>query len=94
MVKVPQDSCLDPKTCRSQMFDGAGNMSGKTKGAATQFCLKIENEKAVYFHCTSHELNLCLSKASKVPQVSNMISTIRFLGLLYKFSPKRQRKLE
>ena len=71
--------------CRSQTFDGAGKMSGKTKGAASQFCLKTENEKAVYFHCRSHELNLCLSKASKVPQVSNMISAMQFLGLFIDF---------
>ena len=69
LVKAPQDSRLDPKTCRLQTFDVAGNMSGKTKGAATQFCLKIENETAVYFHCVSHELNLCFSKVSKIPQV-------------------------
>ena len=33
LVKPPQDSRLDPKTCRLQTFDVAGNMSGKTKGA-------------------------------------------------------------
>ena len=65
-------------------------MSGKTKGASAQFCLRTENEKAVCFHCGSHEPNLCLSKTSKVPQ----ISTMQFLGLFYKFSPKRQRKAE
>ena len=69
-------------------------ISGKTKGAAAQFCLKTENEKAVYFHCASHRQNYCLSKRSKVPQASNMISTMEFLGLFYRFSPKRQRKLE
>ena len=60
------------------------------KGAAAQFCLKTENEKVAYFHRASHELNLCLSKASKVPQ----ISTVQFLGLFYKFSPKCNRKVE
>ena len=62
MVKALQYSDLDPKMCRLETFDGVGNMTRKTKGAATQFCLQIENEKAVYFHCASHELNLCLSK--------------------------------
>ena len=76
MVKALQDSGLDPKMCPSQTFDGAGNTPGKTNGAAAQFCLKTESEKAAYFQCASHELNLCLSKASKVPQVSNMISTM------------------
>ena len=41
-------------------------MSGKTKEVAAQFCLKTENEKALHFYCTSVELNLCLSKVSKI----------------------------
>ena len=94
LVKALQDSSLDPKMYCSQTLDGAGNLSGKTKADAAQFCLKIENEKAVYFHCASHELKLRLSKMPKVPQVSNMISTVQFLGLFYNISQKRQRKLE
>ena len=59
MVNILQDSGLDPKMCRSQTFDSAGNnVSGKTKVAAAQSCLSIKNEKVVYFHCASHELNL------------------------------------
>ena len=50
--------------------------------------------KPVYFQCVSHELNLCLSKTRKVPQLLNMITTMHFLGLLHKFSPKSQRKFE
>ena len=61
--------------CRSQTFDGAGNISGKTKRAVARFCLKTKSEKALYFHCASHELNLCLPK---VPQVSNMLSFFFF----------------
>ena len=48
-------------------------MAGKEKGAAAKFCFETGNEKAVYFHCTSHELNLYLSKASKILQVMNMV---------------------
>ena len=90
LVKAIQYSDLYPKMCRSQTFDGAGNMSEKTKGTAAQFCLKTENEKAAYFDCASHELNLCLSEASKVSQKSAM----QLPGLFYKFSPKHHRKVE
>ena len=79
---------------RSQTYDGAGNMSGKQNGASNQFCEIARNKKAVYFHCASHELNLCLSKASKVPDVHNMVSTMPSLGLFFKYSAKRQRILE
>ena len=40
--------------CRAQTYDGAGNMAGKEKGAATNFFSETGNEKAVYFHNTSH----------------------------------------
>ena len=69
-------------------------MSEKSKGAAVVFRSETGNESAYYFHCASHELNLCLSKASKVPQVFNMVSTIQALGIFFKYSSKRRRKLE
>ena len=52
------------------------------------------NESTFYFHCASHELNLRLSKASKVPKVLNMVSTMLVLDIFFQCSPKRQRKLE
>ena len=69
-------------------------MAGKEKGAAAKFCSETGNEKAVYFHCTSYELNVSLSKTSKILQVMNMVSAMQMLGIFYKYSPKRQRKLE
>ena len=75
LVKTSEDSGLNLMMCRSQTFDGAGNILGKTKRAVARFCLKTKSEKALYFHCASHELNLCLPK---VPQVSNMLSFFFF----------------
>ena len=69
-------------------------MAGKEKGAAAKFFSETGNEKAVYFHCPSHELYLSLSKASKILQVMSMVSTMQMLGISFKYSPKRQRKLE
>ena len=69
-------------------------MSGKSKKAAVVFRLETKNEGAVYFHCAFHELNPCLSKASKVPHVFSMFSTMQALGIFFKYSPTRQRKLE
>ena len=69
-------------------------MAGKQKGAAKRFQEKTNNPKATYIHCSSHELYLALSRASKVPEVYNMICLMQSLGVFFKFSPKRQRKLE
>ena len=47
-----------------------------------------------YYHCTSHSLNLSLSKACKVLEVQNMMSTLQILAIFFKYSPKRHRRLE
>ena len=85
---------LDTDYCRAQTYDGAGNMAGKQKGAARNFQLKTGNEKATYFHCASHELNLALSKASKVPDVYNMVCLLQSLGVYFTKSAKRQGQFE
>ena len=69
-------------------------MAGKVKGAANQFQVMTGSDRAPYVHCASHQLNLCLSKPSKVARICNMVSTMQSLGLFFKFSPKRQRLLE
>ena len=78
----------------SQTYHGAGNIAGKVKGVAAKFCAETGNEKATYSHCTSHELNLSLSRTSKVLQVVNLVSTMQLLSVFFKYSPKRHRKLE
>ena len=78
----------------SQTYDGAGNIFEKQIGASNQFCEITAKEKAVYFLYTSHELNLCLSKASKVSEVHNMVNTMHPLGLIFKFLVKLQIILE
>ena len=85
---------LDPQWCRSQTYDGAGNMAGAQRGAAQKFIEIADNPKAPYFHCASHELNLVLSKACSVPDIRNMVGTMQSLGVFFMYSPTRQRQLE
>ena len=65
---------LDPANCRSQCFDGAGNMAGIRNGCATTF--QQIASRAPYFHCASHDLNLVLCKACKVPPIHCMLETV------------------
>ena len=58
------------------------------------FQQKTGNEKVIYFHCSSHELNLALSKASKVPDVYNIVCLLQSLGIYFVKSPKRQGHFE
>lgn len=69
---------LDIGMCRGQGYDGAANMGGKSKGAASIICSKFP--KALYFHCTSHKLNLCIARSCKLNSVMNMMDTITCLA--------------
>ena len=94
IINALNNAGLNPLMYRAQTCDGVGNMAGMEKGAAAKFRSKTGNKKAVYFHCISHKLNLFLSRASKILQVMNRVSTMQMLDIFFKYSPKRQRKLE
>ena len=66
IINALQNAALNPQMCRAQTYDGAGNVAGNEKGATAIFYSESGNENAFYFHCTSHELNLSLPKASKI----------------------------
>ena len=57
IINTLNNANLNPEMCRGQTYDGAGNIAGKEKGTAAKFCSKTGNERAVYFCCSSHELN-------------------------------------
>ena len=76
---------LDTSLCSSQAYNGTGNMSGEQKCATNQLCEITAKKKNSLFYCESHELKLCLSKASNVPDVHNMVSTMKSLGSFSNF---------
>ena len=83
---------IDTKRCQGQGYDGTSNMSSAVKGCQGRF--KRVAPLATYYHCASHQLNLCLSKAATVPEVHSMVCTLKCLGLFFKYSAKCQRALE
>ena len=54
------------KLC-GQAYDGAGAMAGKTRGVAAR--IMASYPKAVYTHCSSHVLNLCVVRSANIPDV-------------------------
>ena len=85
-------SSLDIQLCRSQTMDGAGNMDGKQAGCAARFT-KL-SRKAVHHYCSSHDRNLALCKCCQLKEVHIILDTLKQLGLFFKYSPKRSRRLE
>ena len=83
---------LDPSKLRGQAYDGAGNMSGKTKGAAAR--ISSEFPLAHYSHCASHCLNLAIVNSFDEVNIRNMIGIVNRVSIYFSAHPKRQRKLE
>ena len=83
---------FDMTLCRGQGYDGAGNMAGKCVGAAK--LLRDKYPKALYLHCASHRLNLCVVHCLQLTSVSNMFSVVTSVSNFFNFSPKRQKCLE
>lgn len=60
-------------------------MSGQQRGCAAQF--QVLSPRALYSHCSSHDLNLALSKASSLSEIHSMLSAIQSLGIFLKCFP-------
>ena len=55
---------LDMNKLQGHCYDGAGNMSGIHSGASSVIMKKFP--KALYFHCSSHRLNLVVAANCKI----------------------------
>ena len=82
-----RDRGLSIDDCRGQGYDGAGNMAGRLSGAAAR--IQAVQDKAIYVHCNSHILNLCVASCCKELLVSNMMEHVRVVSEFFNFSPKR-----
>ena len=78
--------------CRGQCFDGAGNMARKCKGAAAR--ISKDHTLAIYTHCASHRLNLCVAASCQLQSVKNMMNSVRVISDFFNNSPKKQLLLE
>ena len=94
IIKALDDVGLNIEKCRAKPYDGAGIVAGKQQEPVNQLKVKPSNENAMYSHCASYELNLALSKSSKVSDIYNMVCLLQALGKFFVNSPKRKQELE
>ena len=78
---------LPLENCRGQGYDGASAMSSNTVGVAGRILSK--NPKAPYVHCSSHRLNLVVSKACKLTPVIQMLGVAQKITTFFSPSPQR-----
>jgi len=67
LLGILAETGIDKTNMVGQGYDGAGAMSGIDNGV--QKHIRDICSSAIYVHCASHCLNLCLSKASSVPAI-------------------------
>ena len=79
---------LTMENCRGQTYDGAGSMAGCVRGISTR--IQAMYSKALYTHCTSHVLNLCVVNGLDLRIVKNMMGLADSIAKFFKNSPKRQ----
>lgn len=76
------------KQLRGQGYDGGSNMAGRVTGLQKR--ISDENPKALYFHCSGHQLNLAVQDACHKNVIASQAMTI--LNSVIDFirdSPKR-----
>lgn len=83
---------LDRNNCSRQYYDGAGNMAGVSKGAAS--IIESKYPKALHFQCTSHKLNHYVAHSCKIASVMNMMDAVTCLANFFNYTPQRQKRLE
>ena len=77
---------LDPANIVGQGYNGAGNMSGHTKGVRAR--ISALHPAAVYVQCENHNLNLAIVHTCKQRIVSNMFTSFREILYFLTSSPK------
>ena len=83
---------VDISFCRGQGYDGASNMSSSTKGVQAR--IREASPLALYTHCQSHQLNLCIVKTCSLPKIRNASGVISEIAKFFNYSPKRQHFFE
>ena len=61
-------------------------MSGKCSGVAKM--INDENPLAIFIHCFTHRLNLCVSAACNIRVIKNMMDKVRCVSEFFAW-PKR-----
>ena len=75
-----------------QGYDGAATMSGCKNGV--QKHIRDQYPTAMYVHCISHCLNLCLMKAGQVTGIKKAVTLMNKIAIFYHDSSKGTRNLQ
>ncbi|XP_050302787.1 uncharacterized protein LOC126740703 [Anthonomus grandis grandis] len=80
---------LDPDKCVGLGFDGCSTISGKEGGF--QAILRKKYKKALFFHCSSHKLNLVINDLNALPEIRNTVGAIKDIFTFFRESVLRRK---
>ncbi|XP_026821717.1 52 kDa repressor of the inhibitor of the protein kinase-like [Rhopalosiphum maidis] len=83
-----EDCGLNLSKLYGQGYDSCAIMAGKVGGVAK--LIRNRYNKALYFHCASHRLNLVINGLNKIMVIRNTISTIKEIIKFYRESTLRR----
>ena len=83
---------IDMKNCRGQGYDGTGAMAGSVRGVAKR--ISDIYPAALYCHCCSHKLNLCVCRMIRIELVRNTFDVSRMIADLLTDHAKEKRLYE
>ncbi|XP_060873361.1 52 kDa repressor of the inhibitor of the protein kinase-like [Metopolophium dirhodum] len=88
ILSFMEDSGLNLGKFCGQGYDGCATMAGKVGGVAK--LIRDRYNKALYFHCASHRLNLVINDLNKIMVIRNTIGTIKEIIKFYRESTLRR----
>ncbi|XP_025192119.1 zinc finger MYM-type protein 1-like [Melanaphis sacchari] len=88
ILSFMEDSGLNLSKLYGQGYDGCATMAGKVGGVAK--LIRNRYNKALYFHCASHRLNLVINDLNKIMIIRNTIGTIKEIIKFYRESTLRR----
>ena len=91
LLKNLRENGLDVKYMVGQGYDSAANMSGQFNGV--QAIIRSACPMALYTHCSSHCLNLVLTKACQVTPIRKTLKTAEEVIVFLSFSAGRKNYL-
>ena len=74
--------------CVGQWYDCAPNMQSEKKGVASYILARTPQGRVT--HCDSHNLNLVISTAAKLPIVDNALEQLKAIQIFFDTSPKEK----
>lgn len=87
ILKQIENFGLNLANIQGQGYDGGSNMAGRYNGV--QALILEKQPLAIYTHCFSHGLNLCISKVCQLPSIKNMIGIVGSVSVFLSSSAKR-----